>query len=467
MKMKKLAVAAITAAASSVALAETSQTSTISVPEVENVKMVQAANRLVTITYELTQDAVVTLDIQTNANTSAAADDPGWTSIGGEAVSVAVGDVWKKCSGKTTYTITWQADQAWPGKDGNGFKIAANGARARVTAWPLDNTPDYMVVDISAGAKPNTQRYYPAVEFLPGGLFGRDEYRTTQIVMRKIMAKNVTWTMGSTSDETWRSTSGSEDTHRVMLTNNYYIGVFEVTQTQWSLIQSKREWPSNFKNIEYRAKRPVEKVSYNEIRNNSGDDNVANPDYDWPISPNENSFLGLLRSRTGIDFDLPSETQWEFAARAGNGDAKWGDGSRIMNVNEDRNLDRLGRHVYNGGKINGTDEPSSVCTAENGTAEVGSYDKNSWGLYDMHGNVYEWCLDWYETDIKDNYGKVNINPDAPSQTLSGAGGTKRVKRGGTWWTDSSKARPAYRTSAEPTTRDKGEGFRLACTAGLQ
>jgi formylglycine-generating enzyme required for sulfatase activity len=198
-----------------------------------------------------------------------------------------------------------------------------------------------MVVDISAGAKPNTQRYYPAVEFLPGGLFGRDEYRTTQIVMRKIMAKNVTWTMGSTSDETWRSTSGSEDTHRVMLTNNYYIGVFEVTQTQWSLIQSKREWPSNFKNIEYRAKRPVEKVSYNEIRNNSGDDNVANPDYDWPIAPNENSFLGLLRSQTGIDFDLPSETQWEFAARAGNGDAKWGDGSRIMNVNEDRNLDRL------------------------------------------------------------------------------------------------------------------------------
>ena len=463
MKMKKLALAAITAA-SSVALAETTETPAVSVPEVGNVKMVQAANRLVTITYTLTQDAVVTLDIQTNANLKAEADDPGWTSIGGEAVSVAVGDVWKKCSGKSTYTITWQADQAWPGKDGNGFKIGSNGARARVTAWPLDNTPDYMVVDISAAAKPNTQRYYPAVEFLPGGLFGRDEYRTTQIVMRKIMAKNVTWTMGSTSDERWR-TAGVEDTHLVMLTNNYYIGVFEVTQKQWSLIQQDA-WPSHFNNIEYRSMRPVEKVSYNEIRN-SGSDNVANSNNDWPADPNENSFLGRLRLLTGIDFDLPSETQWEFAARAGHGDGKWGDGSKIKSVETDENLRRLARYASNDGKINGTDTPASSCTAKNGTAEVGTYDKNSWGLYDMHGNVYEWCLDWYEKDITKYNGKVNINFDSPSKNLSGENGANRVKRGGTWWGVATNARPAARFSAVPTTRDTGEGFRLVCTAGLQ
>ena len=471
MKMKKLALAAITAAASSVALAETSQTPTISVPEVENVKMVQAANRLVTITYELTQDAVVTLDIQTNANTSAAADDPGWTSIGGEAVSVAVGDVWKKCSGKTTYTITWQADQAWPGKDGNGFKIAANGARARVTAWPLDNTPDYMVVDISAGAKPNTQRYYPAVEFLPGGLFGRDEYRTTQIVMRKIMAKNVTWTMGSTTLETRRSTTAKrEDTHEVKLDNNYYIGVFEVTQAQWDLVQPNRLSPAYYNNPGFRAMRPVERVCYNEIRNNDGKSATAVTEYDWPNPPNPSSFLGLLRSKTGIDFDLPGEAQWEFAARAGNGDTKWGDGSGIENADNDTNLDRLGRYQRNGGQplVSGSfTNPEQNCGPDVATAIVGTYEKNDWGLYDMFGNVYEWCLDWSSSDILDHGGKVNINPYSPFQTLSGETVENRIRRSGCWWTAASSARPACRGSAVATDRDKGNGFRLVCTAGLQ
>ena len=142
MNIKQLTLAAI-AATTGVALA--------AIPEVSNVTMTQAANRLVTITYQLTDaPAVVTLDIQTNANVSAAANDPGWTSIGGAAVCNAQGDVWKQVSGKATYTITWQPDQTWKGPDENGFKIAANGARARVTAWPLDNTPDYMVVDITA-----------------------------------------------------------------------------------------------------------------------------------------------------------------------------------------------------------------------------------------------------------------------------------------------------------------------------
>ena len=467
MKMKKLALAAITAA-SSVALAETTETPAVSVPEVGNVKMVQAANRLVTITYTLTQDAVVTLDIQTNANLKAEADDPGWTSIGGEAVSVAVGDVWKKCSGKSTYTITWQADQAWPGKDGNGFKIAANGARARVTAWPLDNTPDYMVVDISAAAKPNTQRYYPAVEFLPGGLFGRDEYRTTQIVMRKIMAKNVEWTMGSTTAEEKRSNvEKREDTHVVMLDRNYYIGVFEVTQSQWALIQINNQFPSVFNNPQYRSMRPVEKLCYNEIRNSS--DITANSDYNYPNDPNPDSFLGLLRAKTRIDFDLPSEAQWEFAARAGNGDTKWGNGTGILNADTDVNLDKYGRYQRNGGKLlpNYADPPSD-CGPENGTAIVGSYDKNDWGLYDMAGNVYEWCLDWFEDDISTFNGKVNIDSSDSQKTLSGNSGSTRVRRSGTWHAAASSSRPAYRKSCAPNLRnDYPGGFRLVCTAGLQ
>ena len=232
---------ALTALAACVAAAPLpSQAAT---PEAANVTMTQAANRLVTITYQLANaPAVVTLDVETNANTSAAADDPGWTSIGGEALWNATGDVWKKVSGKGTYTIQWRPDLSWP-----DHKIAANGARAVVTAWALDNTPDYMVVDISAAAQPNTQKYYPSVDFLPGGILGNPDYRTTKLVMRKIMAKDVEWTMGSTTLETERN-AARETTHQAKLESNYYIGVFPITQSQWGLIQTSRPVPSYFNN---------------------------------------------------------------------------------------------------------------------------------------------------------------------------------------------------------------------------
>ena len=308
------------------------------IPEVSNVTMSQAANRQVTITYQLANaPAVVTLDIQTNANTSAAANDPGWTSIGGEFVCNAQGDVWKQVAAGN-HTITWQPDKSWTGDDGEGFKIEANGARARVMAWPLDNTPDYMVVDISSAAQPNTQKYYPGADFVPGGVTN-SLYKTTTLIMRKIMAKDVTWTMGSTTLETNRQ-AAREATHQVTLTGNYYIGVYEVTQAQWSQVATNSSAAANF--TTERFMRPMEKVCYNEIRN-TANSTTANTAYDWPAAPNPSSFLGLLRSKTGIDFDLPSEAQWEFAARAGNGVGYWNDGSPILNANPDANLTLLGR----------------------------------------------------------------------------------------------------------------------------
>ena len=451
------------------AIAATTGTALAAMPEVSNVTMTQAANRLVTITYTLTDaPAVVTLDIQTNANTSAAANDPGWTSIGGAAICNAQGDVWKQVSGKATYTITWQPDQTWTGTDGNGFKIAANGARARVTAWPIDNTPDYMVVDISSAAEANTQKYYPSADFLPGGILSNTIYRTTTLLMRKIMAKGVTWTMGSTTLETQR-TSGNEATHQVTLTNNYYIGVFPVTQAQWDLIQPSRLAPSYFNNAADRAMRPVEQVCYNEIRN-AANSKTANTAYDWPADPNPGSFLGLLRTKTGIDFDLPSEAQWEFAARAGNGDTKWGDGSGILNSEADTNLGNQGRYKYNDGHVQSGSSytlPAQSCGATNGTAIVGSYAPNSWGLYDIHGNVWEWCLDWAESNINANGGKVNIDPATPANTLSGASGANRMRRGGSWYYAAEACRPARRFGDNPSNRNADQGFRLLCSAGLQ
>ncbi len=431
------------------------------VPSVSNVAMAQTANsRNVTITYDLADAAaVVTLDVQTNRTGAATNDDVDWVSLGGANVCYATGDVWKKVE-TGSRTITWRADRSW-----RGFKVSA--ARAVVKAWSVDNPPDYMVVNLAANATKNSETYYPAVEFLPGGLLSNSIYRTSQLVMRKIPARGVTWEMGSMSSENSFGRDGtSEELHTVTLSNNYYIAVFATTQAQWAFVQKSCEWPSYY--TADRLMRPVEKVSYNEIRN-AANATTADTSHDYPKDPNSGSFLGLLRAKTGLAFDLPSEAQWEFACRAGHGTGYWGDGSSILSGGDDANLDKLGRYMYNGGKTldgNGTpsNEPAASCGVTNGTAIVGSYAPNSWGLYDMHGNVWEWCLDWYEADVTAFGGAVNVDPSAPSKTLSGAAGSTRVLRGGGWNVGVGRCRSARRSNDAPSGRANYFGFRLALPA---
>ena len=231
----------------------------VTVPTVSSVTMTQPeSSRRVTISYNIDAEAVVTIDVQTNATANAEATDPGWTSIGGAAVCNATGDVWKKVS-SGSHTITWRPDLSWP-----DHKVADGCARAVVTAWALDNTPDYMAVDVSSAAQPDTQSYYPAADFVPGGV-SNGLYKTTMLLMRKIMAKDVKWTMGSTTLETQERKSPRENTHQVSLTNNYYIGVYEVTWSQWSQIATNSGASAYFTTD--RFMRPVDFVSYNEICN--------------------------------------------------------------------------------------------------------------------------------------------------------------------------------------------------------
>ena len=331
-----------------------------------------------------------------------------------------------------------------------------------MTAWPLDNTPDYMVVDISSAAQANTQTYYPSADFVPGGVTN-SLYKTTTLLMRKIMANGVTWTMGSTTQETQGRKAEREATHQVTLANNYYIGVYEVTQSQW-----RQVLPNSSAAAHYTTEgvmRPMEQMSYNEVRN-AANTATANTAYNWPADPNPSSFLGTLRTKSGLDFDLPSEAQWEFAARAGNGSGYWNDGSTILNTVSDANLNKLGRNLKND-PGNGS-STATLAPNAGGTAIVGSFAPNTWGLYDMHGNVWEWCLDWYEDNISANGGAVNIDRSAPAKTLSGASGSNRVKRGGSFAYDAGLCRSAYRSSNSPSSRDDyGAGIRVVCTAGLQ
>ena len=428
------------------------------VPVVSSVEMSQSSGKRVTITYSLSEAAVVTLEVQTNANTSASADDPGWASIGGPAVCNAQGDVWKMVAAGA-HTITWNPRDTWP-----DHVIAAGGARAKVTAWALDNPPDYMVVDISAGAQPNTQKYYPAVDFLPGGILGNSDYRESSLVMRKVPAAGVKWMMGSIA-ESGRNVA-KEVSHKAMIADNYYLGVFPVTQSQWALIQATRQFPSCFQYEADKKWRPVENICYNEIRltDATTSDNSA---YYWPNNPHGGSFLGRLRTKTGIAFDMPSEAQWEYACRAGNGEGRWGDGSDYTSSGTDANLTRLACYGRANIQSQVSEGNTTWSAADGGTMPVGTHEPNAWGFYDMHGNIFEVCLDWWEDDISKYGGAVNIDPNAPAKTLSGGNGGYRVWRSGSYRHDAVACRSAYRTEGIANGRYNIAGLRLACPASAE
>ena len=415
------------------------------IPRAENVTVSGAGSREVTITYTLTAaPVVVTLDIETNTASGA------WVSIGGEHIQRVSGDVNRQVSGKETYTISWLPDRDWPGN-----LVESGRARAVVTAWPLDNTPDYLVVNLLTTTNLATAKYYASTNFLPGGLLSNPAYRTSSIVMRKILAKDVTWTMGSVMESCHADyLKPYETAHTVTLTNNYNIGVFEVTQRQWALVTGGA-YPSNFTLEEDHSMRPVEQTSFNRIRTSSN--NTAIAGHEWPNPPFSASFLGKLRSLVNneIDFDLPSDAEWEFACRAGHGEGTWNDGTTFGNLSgggADENLNRLGRNKDNSGNGSASD-PAAI----GGTAFVGSYVPNPWGLYDMHGNVIEWCVDWWKDDVTDMNGRVVTEVDP---------GDQHVRRSAGYNNPAQYHRSAARGKNVSTIVNWAIGLRLACRAGL-
>ena len=398
----------------------------------------------VTITYTLTEaSAIVTLDVQTNVTGDV------WTSIGGENIVTGISadsDVYRKVTGTGSHTIKWTPNRSWA-----DHNQVADKTRAVVKAWSLANPPDYMAVDITECAQPNTQRYYPSVDFVPGGVTNVPTYRTSMLLMRRIHARNMTFDMGSVG-EYWRN-ADQERTNPVTLTNDYYIGVFEVTQAQWYLI--KGNWPSGWNNAAYREMRPVGKVSYCDIR--MWNDNKYYAAMDFPNPPYEGSFLYKLNARTGINFDLPGEAQWEFACRAGHGEGEWGNGAKYdyLGTVATAPISRgIGRTAANAA--------SSGSGPEAGPAICGSYPPNDWGLYDMHGNLSEWCLDWFVAGVNLDY-QVNINPADPAKRLSdNEAGSAKVRRGGSYNHSIDAARSAARNKDGAATRWDPIGFRVVC-----
>ncbi len=261
----------------------------------------------------------------------------------------------------------------------------------------------YVVVDLSSGASASS---YP-ISYLyavPSGGWS-DTYMTTKLVLKRIPA----------------GTFKMQNTANVTLTKPFYIGVFEVTQRQWELVTGSNPcygasfgWSNTF---------PVHNVSYDMIR---GSSNGAK----WPSSSavDSDSFMGRLRARTGLNFDLPTEAQWEYACRAGTTTTYyWGDSKNSS----------YSYAWYNG---NSSSRPHWV----------GEKTPNAWGLYDMSGNVWEWCLDWWGSL------KYGTNPKGPSS------GSTRVWRGGGWSNSADSCTSSSRYGDfSPSLAVNYIGFRLA------
>ena len=296
------------------------------------------------------------------------------------------------------HRVWWNARAA-------GLREAAEAVDVRVTY----EGPTYCVVDLSGGVNAKS---YP-VSYLPGisPKDWSDEYRTTKLVLRRIPAGS--FVMGS--DQT-------NESRRVTLAKPFYMGVFEVTQKQWELVMGA--WPGSSPSSSdgLGDAYPAYNVSYNDIRGSSSGAR-------WPASSavDASSFLGRLRAKTGLDFDLPTEAQWEYACRAGTTTAYyWGD-----------SMDGAYAWYYN----------NSGST----THPVGTRTPNAWGLYDMSGNVWEWCRDWYGTLA---YG---TDPEGS------ASGSDRVVRGGGWLNYAGDCTSSYRVLVGPSGRYDGVGFRLSRT----
>ena len=291
------------------------------------------------------------------------------------------------------------------------------------TAEIKEITPLYLVVNLNTGAVTPSST-------APD--LSNDTCRTTELWLRRI--PKGTFIMGSPEGEVEVGRYSGETQHQVTLTEDFYIGVFEITQKQYSLIQGSN--PSYYKG----DTRPVENVSYDTIRGTGSTAGAGWPSYGHAVD--SGSFLGKLRAKTGQTFDLPTEAQWEYACRAGTTTAL-NTGKNLTSTDKDSAMAEAGRYNYN--QNDGKGGYSSNHT------KVGSYLPNAWGLYDMHGNVWEWCLDWLKSDL----GSSAVTD--PKGTNSGSG---RVLRGGSWHSNALYCRSAYRYISHPSGNGSDYGFRV-------
>ena len=234
---------------------------------------------------------------------------------------------------------------------------------------------------------------------------------TNALGMKFVLIPAGTFIMGSPLNEPGRDSD--EGRHKVTLTRPFYIQTTEVTQGQWQAVMGEN--PSHFRDCGETC--PVEMVSWHDTQR----------------------FIARLNAMAGVyTYRLPTEAEWEYAARSGSQSALSNGIITVTGCAYDAKLDHIGWYCGNSG---------------NKSHPVAQKQPNSWGVYDMHGNVWEWCHDWYG-----NYPSGPVtDPQGP------AVGLIRVNRGGSWWWFARFCRSANRIRYMPFDQTEDTGFRLAMT----
>ena len=247
-------------------------------------------------------------------------------------------------------------------------------------------------------------------EGLPTVETGEEEFVVNGVPFIMVSVDGGTFMMGATEEQGCDVSSREKPVHQVTV-SSFSIGQTEVTQALWSAVMGSN--PSNFTG----QQQPVERVSWNDCH----------------------QFIALLNQLTGRNFRLPTEAEWEFAARGGN-DSQ---GYKYAGSN---NLSTVAWYSYND-----TWESRGTGNGWHGPHPVATRVANELNLYDMSGNVHEWTEDWYSNYTSD----AQVDPTGP------ATGTTCVYRGGSWYFDEWFCRVSFRNSVEPTYRSNGIGLRLA------
>jgi len=372
-------------------------------------------SRVVSVSYAVSDaSAIVTADLTTNG-----------VVVAEGLVRSTAGDVNVIVTNRTeAYAFTWLAEKDWPCK-----LTAADGWGVRLTAWSVNDPPDYLAVGLGTS---RSVRFYTSSNAVPGGV--QDPlYKTEVLLMRRIPAGNARFLMGSPNGEVGRdgaySSLTAEIRHWVTFTNDFYLGVYELTQRQ--------------------AKRIVRNSGYTTAQVPSDDPWMLPMSFQTWTEVHDNSLLPSLRTISGIaSFDFPTDAQWEFACRAGTETALYtgkdlGISSGAIWGNDCPNLDEIAWWKGNSGGV---------------THPVGQKPPNGYGLYDMIGNVGEMCRDYYTKGAEYSDGSEVIEPVNPKTTTA----TYKTLRGGGYSDSVGGLRSATRGGCNVLVGETTQGCRLMC-----